>query len=208
MSFTAKQVKAILSNYGVSLDNLDAAAEEICGRHKADLDSIKEERDELQGKLDAITQSKTSPTDSEEYKALQKKFDDEKAAHDKLKTEVATKETNGKKSEALKAMLKAAGYSEKGVEKIAKYGGYLDGIELDDNGSIKDSETLSKTIGNEWGEYIETKTATGAQTANPPTGYGGGTNSKSTGRAKLLSQQYQENNYGVAKTATTPNKEE
>lgn len=160
-----------------------------------------------QVKAALANQPKPKPTDSEEYKALQKKFDDEKAAHDKLKGEIATKEANGKKSEALKAMLKAAGYSEKGVEKIAKYGGYLDGIELDENGSIKNSDALSKTIGGEWGEYIETKTVTGAQTANPPTGYGGGTNSKSTGRAKLLAQQYQENNYGVVKT-TTPNKEE
>lgn len=163
---------------------------------------------EEQVKAALANQPKPKPTDSEEYKALQKKFDDEKAAHDKLKTEVATKETNGKKSDALKSMLKAAGYSEKGVDKIAKYGNYLDGVELDENGSIKNSDALIKAISGEWGEYIETKTATGAQTANPPTGYGGGTNSKSTGRAKILAQQYQENNYGVAKTATTPNKEE
>lgn len=163
---------------------------------------------EEQVKAALANQPKPKPTDSEEYKALQKKFDDEKAAHDKLKTEVATKETNGKKSDALKAMLKAAGYSEKGVDKIAKYGNYLDGVELDENGSIKNSDALIKAISGEWGEYIETKTATGAQTATPPTGYGTGANSKSTGRAKLLAQQYQENNYGVAKTATTPNKEE
>lgn len=155
---------------------------------------------EEQVKAALANQPKPKPTDSEEYKALQKKFDDEKAAHDKLKTEVATKETNGKKSDALKAMLKAAGYSEKGVDKIAKYGNYLDGVELDENGSIKNSDALIKTISGEWGEYIETKTATGAQTATPPTGYGTGTNSKSTGRAKLLAQQYQENNYGVPKT--------
>ena len=163
---------------------------------------------EEQVKAALANQPKPKPTDSEEYKALQKKFDDEKAAHDKLKTEVATKETNGKKSDALKSMLKAAGYSEKGVDKIAKYGNYLDGVELDENGSIKNSDALIKTISGEWGEYIETKTATGAQTATPPTGYGTGANSKSTGRAKILAQQYQENNYGVAKTATTPNKEE
>lgn len=163
---------------------------------------------EEQVKAALANQPKPKPTDSEEYKALQKKFDDEKAAHDKLKTEVATKETNGKKSDALKAMLKAAGYSEKGVDKIAKYGNYLDGVELDENGSIKNSDALIKTISGEWGEYIETKTATGAQTATPPTGDGTGANSKSTGRAKILAQQYQENNYGVAKTAATPNKEE
>lgn len=155
---------------------------------------------EEQVKAALANQPKPKPTDSEEYKALQKKFDDEKAAHDKLKTEVATKETNGKKSDALKAMLKAAGYSEKGVDKIAKYGNYLDGVELDENGSIKNSDALIKAISGEWGEYIETKTATGAQTATPPTGYGTGANSKSTGRAKLLAQQYQENNYGVPKT--------
>lgn len=162
---------------------------------------------EEQVKAALANQPKPKPTDSEEYKALQKKFDDEKAAHDKLKTEVATKETNGKKSDALKAMLKAAGYSEKGVDKIAKYGNYLDGVELDENGSIKNSDALIKAISGEWGEYIETKTATGAQTATPPTGYGTGANSKSTGRAKLLAQQYQENNYGVSKTQNSSKEE-
>lgn len=162
---------------------------------------------EEQVKTALANQPKPKPTDSDEYKALQKKFDDEKAAHDKLKTEVATKETNGKKSDALKAMLKAAGYSEKGVDKIAKYGNYLDGVELDENGSIKNSDALIKTISGEWGEYIETKTATGAQTATPPTGYGTGANSKSTGRAKLLAQQYQENNYGIPKTQNSSKEE-
>ena len=162
---------------------------------------------EEQVKAALANQPKPKPTDSEEYKALQKKFDDEKAAHDKLKTEVATKETNGKKSDALKAMLKAAGYSEKGVDKIAKYGNYLDGVELDENGSIKNSDALIKAISGEWGEYIETKTATGAQTATPPTGYGTGANSKSTGRAKLLAQQYQENNYGIPKTQNSSKEE-
>lgn len=162
---------------------------------------------EEQVKAALANQPKPKPTDSEEYKALQKKFDDEKAAHDKLKTEVATKEINGKKSDALKAMLKAAGYSEKGVDKIAKYGNYFDGVELDENGSIKNSDALIKTISDEWGEYIETKTATGAQTATPPTGYGTGANSKSTGRAKLLAQQYQENNYGIPKTQNSSKEE-
>ena len=162
---------------------------------------------EEQVKAALANQPKPKPTDSEEYKALQKKFDDEKAAHDKLKTEVATKETNGKKSDALKSMLKAAGYSEKGVDKIAKYGNYLDGVELDENGSIKNSDALIKAISGEWGEYIETKTATGAQTATPPTGYGTGANSKSTGRAKLLAQQYQENNYGIPKTQNSSKEE-
>ena len=202
MAFTREFIRKLAKESEVELPK--EFIDGLIAEHTNVRDSYADE----QVKAALANQPKPKPTDSEEYKALQKKFDDEKAAHDKLKNEVATKETNGKKSEALKAMLKAAGYSEKGVEKIAKYGGYLDGIELDDNGSIKDSETLSKTIGNEWGEYIETKTATGAQTANPPTGYGGGTNSKSTGRAKILAQQYQENNYGVAKTAATPNQEE
>ena len=162
---------------------------------------------EEQVKAALANQPKPKPTDSEEYKALQKKFDDEKAAHDKLKTEVATKETNGKKSDALKAMLKAAGYSEKGVDKIAKYGNYLDGVELDENGSIKNSDALIKTISGEWGEHIETKTATGAQTTTRPTDYGTGANSKSTGRAKVIAQQKQENKYGVPKTQNSSKEE-
>lgn len=45
MAFSVKQIKAILSEHNMPVDDLQAAAEELCERHVADLDSIKEQRD-------------------------------------------------------------------------------------------------------------------------------------------------------------------
>lgn len=208
MSFTAKQVKAILSNYGVSLENLDVAAEEICGRHKADLDGIKEERDELQGKLDAITQSKTSPTDSEEYKALQKKFDDEKAAHDKLRNGIAEKQTREARIKAIRAYYESKNIKGANLEIAMESADKMIGVtEFDENNQITSSTALDELVSGKFSGLVTHEHATGAQTATPPTGYGTGANSKSTGRAKLLAQQYQENNYGVPKTQNSSKEE-
>ena len=58
MAFTVKQIKAVLSSHGIPVENLDTAAEEICSRHKADMDSLIEERDSF----------KKSAADAEAYK--------------------------------------------------------------------------------------------------------------------------------------------
>lgn len=96
MAFSIKQVKAKLQEYGVPAENLDTAAEYFCSAHKTDLDAIKEERDTY--KTDAETLAKVQK-ELDDLKAagdgglqkqldeLQKKYDDDAAAH---KTELDT----------------------------------------------------------------------------------------------------------------------
>ena len=50
-------------------------------------------------------------------------------------------------------MLKEKGYSDNAINKITKYGGYVDGIELDDQGTIKEADKLITSIEGEWAEY-------------------------------------------------------
>lgn len=162
-----------------------------------------------QVKAALANQPKPKPTDSEEYKALQKKFDDEKAAHDKLRNGIAEKQTKEAKIKAIRAYYESKNIKGANLEIAMESADKMIGVtEFDENNQITSSTALDELVSGKFSGLVTHEHTTGAQTANPPTGYGGGTNSKSTGRAKILAQQYQENNYGVAKTATTPNKEE
>lgn len=178
MSFTAKQVKAILSNYGVSLENLDVAAEEICGRHKADLDSIKEERDEYREKMRDFDQMRadleTTRTDLrtaqdalKEAQPYKEKYDKEHADFEAFKTDVSGKEAKAKTDKLFTDWLKAQGYSDAGTAKIVKYGGFTP--EFDEKGTLKDADKLTESVKAEWGEYANSPVKTeGVQTAQPP----------------------------------------
>lgn len=178
MSFTSRQIKSILSNYGTPLENLDAAADEICGRHKADLDGIKEERDEYREKLNGFDQMKadfeTAKSDlkaaqdalksAEPYKA---KYEKEHADFEAFKADAAGKESKAKANEALTKLLTEQGYSATGIAKIVKYGGLTP--EFDNDGNITNADTIMQSVGAEWGEYHNSPVKTeGVQTAQPP----------------------------------------
>lgn len=184
MSFTSRQIKSILSNYGTPLENLDAAADEICGRHKADLDGIKEERDEYREKLNEFDQMKadfeTAKSDlktaqdalkaAEPYK---EKYDKEHADFEAFKADAAGKESKAKANEALTKLLTDRGYSATGIAKIVKYGGLTP--EFDDKGNITNTDAIMQSVGAEWGEYHNSPVKTeGVQTAQPPATKAGG----------------------------------
>lgn len=104
--------------------------------------------------------------DSEEYKALQKSFDNYKA-------DVAAKETKAAKETAYRAILKDANLSDKGIEKAIKYADW-DKIELENDGKVKNAADHIKGVKEEWAEYVTTTNTTGAKTSNPPANNGGG----------------------------------
>lgn len=175
MAFSVKQVKAILSSHNIPVDELDKCAEEICSRHAADFDSIKEERD-------------TYKKDAETLVSVRKELDDLKAAAEKdgkdpfkvkyeaikeeyenYKKDQTAKETKAAKSSAYRALLKEAGISDKRLDAVLKVSD-IDGIELDKDGKIKDAEKLTETIKSEWADFISTSEKKGAETKTPPVG--------------------------------------
>lgn len=151
MSLTRKALDAM----GLTEEQKDSIIEmhmETVNSLKAERDKLKDEAAQLpdvQDKLGKLTKE-LETIKKDDYKA---KYESEKAAHDKLKEDITQKETKTKKADAFKSYLKSAGYSEKGIEKITKYGGYVDTVELDENGAITNAEKLSQSIESEWGEY-------------------------------------------------------
>lgn len=192
MALTRKALKAM----GLTDEQIDSVIDmhtESTDAIKADRDKYKEEAEKLpdvQRQLDEAN-SKIAAAEKDDYKG---KYEAEKAAHDKLKTEVQTKETTAKKSTAFKAMLKEKGYSDNAITKITKYGGYVDGIELDEKGEIKESDKLMTSIESEWGEYKPTEKHV-THTPNVPNQQAGGEGQK-TSRAAQIWEQTMKSMYG------------
>lgn len=119
----------------------------------------------------ALEENKQDPApavkDTQEYKALKKEFEDYKA-------DQAKKDTRAAKETAYRALLKAAGVSEKRIDAVLKVSD-VDGVELTDKGEIKGADKLSASIKKEWADFIETHEVHGANTPTPPANTGGHT---------------------------------
>ena len=106
--------------------------------------------------------------DSEEYKTLEKSFNDYKA-------EIANKQAKEAKEKAVRAFYKSKGITGKNLE-IAMRGSRteIDGIELDGD-KIKDNSALDALVKGDFSGLVATTTTKGANTANPPANNGTGT---------------------------------
>ncbi len=155
MGFTRKALKA-RGYTDEQIDDLIELHTESTDALKADLNKYKEEAEKLPGVQEQLTkaQSDLEAATKDDYKG---KYESEKAAHEKLKSDIQAEKTTTKKSNAFKAYLKEKGYSDTAINKITKYGGYIDGIELDDKDQIKDVDKLMSSVEGEWAEYKPAK---------------------------------------------------
>lgn len=153
--------RKFLSALGIESDKIEQIIEahtEVTDALIAERDSYKTNSDKLDEVQKQLDEANKKLTESEDFKKQL----------ETLKSEMSAKETAEKKSRALKKILKEKGYSENGIEKIAKYGGYIDKLELDDNGSVKDSDSLITAIDKEWSEYKPTETKSYTEPSTPP----------------------------------------
>lgn len=177
MAFSIKQIKALLSEHNMPVDDLDKAAEDICARHTADLESIKEQRDSykkdaetlasVQKELDALKESTKDGKNPYEvkYNALKEEYAEYKKG-------VTEKETKAKKETAYKGLLKEAGVSDKRIDAVLRVSD-VNSLEFDDDGKVKNHDDLIKGIKSEWEDFIVTEIKAGAKTATPPKSEGG-----------------------------------
>lgn len=181
-----------LATLGIEADKID----EIITAHAESLEAVKADRDKYKAQVDdEKTNASNKATElanvQKELDELKKQveaeakeregkdYDKLKAEYDKYVADQEAKETKATKETALKELLKDMKMSDKGTSQVLKWMG-VEKIELDENGKIKDASNLRKSIKEDWGDYIQTEGAQGAQTANPP----GGTNGSGTGKTK------------------------
>lgn len=170
MALTRKFLKAM----GIEDDKVD----QIIEAHSETVEALKEERDtykadaekipDVQRKLEAA--EKKLPKEGEET-VLKSEYDKIKDEYSKYKADITAKETHAAKERAYRDMLKAAGVSEKRIDSVLKVSD-VDGVELDENGKIKDESKYTEQAKSEWADFIVTESTIGATTATPPANNG------------------------------------
>ena len=171
MAFTRKFLEAL----GIDKEKIETIIEEhtaVTDALKADRDKYKADAEKLPQTEKELAEAKTAAFDAdgtawkEKYQKSTKDFED-------YKTEQGKKETIAKKDAAYRKLLKEAGVSEKRHDAVMRLTD-LSKVDLNDDGTIKNSAETLKSIKQEWSEYIGNVETQGAGTHTPPGGGNGG----------------------------------
>ena len=101
--------------------------------------------------------------------ALKEERDDWKAEYDKLKADTEAKETLSKVKRAYRTLLKDGSIDPDVIDSIMEATKF-DGIELDSDGKLKESDKLTEGIKSRWGKFVVTESAKPTPTPTPPAG--------------------------------------
>jgi hypothetical protein len=136
-------------------------------KSKADtLPEVQKKYDDLLAQVEADNKAR----EGKDYDALKKEYDNYKA-------EVQEKAVKSAKEKALRDLLSDMKVSDKGTSMIMKYMG-VSGVELDEDGKLKDATAIRKAVKEDWGDYIPKVEEKGADTKQPPTDGKGGASAK------------------------------
>lgn len=173
-NFTVKQIKAVLSANGLPTENLDAAANELCSRHKTSLDAIIEERDSFKDKAKQyddvkkeLDELKKNP--SEDWKA---KHDAVKKEYDDYKADLANKEVLGTKKAAFAKIAKSKGITDEKLIALITNNYDFSKEELDGD-KLKNEKTIGDFLTTEYSGFIAKDGKEGASVERPPVNTGG-----------------------------------
>lgn len=166
--------RKLLKGMGLTEDQQDTIIEahtDTVNGLKADVDRYKADAEKLPGVQNELNDLKEKGDD--DYK---EKYESEHKAFEAYKTNVAAEKTTAAKEKALETALKKIGIADKRiatVAKMAKADGFLDALELDENGVAKDAAKFETSLKDGYGEFVVTTSTQGANTPNPPAGNGG-----------------------------------
>lgn len=166
MGITAEQIEQIIEAHTETVSGLkqqiadlgdDLAKAKESGTADSDrLKDVQKELDTLKEQVAADAKAR----EGKDYDALKKEFDDYKA-------DIQAKAVKSAKEKAFRDLLTDMKVSDKGVSLILKYQG-VNGIELDEDGKLKDAPALRKAVKEDWSDYISTVETKGAETKTPP----------------------------------------
>lgn len=165
MAFTRATIRNLAKESGVELPK--ELEDALVSEHLTARNAYAEEQ--VKAELEKQPAEKAvNVKDSEEYKTLEKSFNDYKA-------EIANKQAKEAKEKAVRAFYESKGITGKNLE-IAMRGSRaeIDGIELDGD-KIKDNSALDALVKGDFSGLVATTTTKGANTANPPANNGGKT---------------------------------
>lgn len=156
--------------------------ESIIERHVEVVDAIKKERDGYKAdaeKVEALTNQLKEAQDK-----LEKAGDVAKvqADFDAYKKQVEGEKTARQKGDAFEKLLETAGVAKPSARSLIRKSYDLNGIELSEDGSIKDADKITAAIKTDYADFIGEQRTYGTPTVTPPNGGG----SKLT-RAQIMS---------------------
>jgi hypothetical protein len=132
-------------------------------KEKADkYESTKKELDKLKQDIKDAEEKNGKDPYKVKYEALKEDYEE-------YKKQVTAKETKANKEKLYTELLKEAGVNEKRIASVLRVSD-LDKVEIDENGKLKDSADLTKSIKEEWADFITTTETKGAKVSNPPAG--------------------------------------
>lgn len=158
----------------------DEQIETIIDAHTETVDGLKDERDGYKADAEKLPGVQRELDDLKKTGGdWQKKYEDEKSAHDKLKQDNADKAAKAAKESAFRQLLKDCNINEKRIDVVVKSSAsIIDSIELDKDGVPTKAEELKEGIKKEWDDFVVTTTAKGVDTPHPPANSGSGKKTK------------------------------
>lgn len=180
MSLSRPTVKEILSEAGVSSENMDRAIQKIIDGHTATVDALKEKIENAENNSETIKKmkvdvekykneletAKRTIADGEKYKEM---YENQKAEYDKYKGDVTAKETKAAKEKAIREYFKSKGINDDNMS-IAMRGikSEIDAAELDEKGKIKDIKVFDDLLKGDYSKLVSRVETRGADTQIPP----------------------------------------
>lgn len=169
MAMTRKSLKAM----GLTDEQIDSIIE----MHTETVDSLKDKlktAEENASKLDGV-EKELNELKAKGEDGYKEKYEKEHKAFEDYKNDVTAKQTKAAKEAAAKAYFEAKNITGANLS-IAMRGARdeINGIELDENGKIKDAKALDELVAGEYAGLIVSTTTKGAKTATPPANNGGG----------------------------------
>ncbi|MDO4170786.1 MAG: hypothetical protein Q4D45_12955 [Lachnospiraceae bacterium] len=164
---------ALTRSFLKGMDLTDEQIASIIEAHTETVDALKEQRDKYKDdskKLGKV-QKELDDLKKDDWK---QKYEDEHSAFEKYKTDQTKETTKKAKETAFKKALADAGMNEKGQGYVLKTTDF-DSIELNEDGTIKNSDDLIKGITDEWSDFVTKKSKRGLRIDNPPGKNGGET---------------------------------
>lgn len=157
--------RKLLKGMGLTDEQIDTVIE----AHTETTDALKHERDSYKTDADKLPEVQRELDDlkAADDGGYQEKYEKEHADFEAYKADQAKKEARTAKENAFRNLLRAAGISEKRVESVLRVSD-IDGVELDENGAVKDADKLTESVRSEWSDFIVSTSTKGADTSNPP----------------------------------------
>lgn len=170
MGIEADKVDEIIEAHAQTVNGLKDKITELESSQSNDgekLAGVQKELDDTKKELDALkkAQAKDAPYE-QRYNDLKKEYED-------YKNDIDAKATKAKVTDAYKAVLKEAKIADKYVNVILKATD-LSKFKLAEDGTLEDAKEAVNKAAEEWAEFVETTSAKGKKTENPPQNTGGG----------------------------------